>query len=290
MALNPKQIRRRIRSVKNTRQITRAMEMVSAAKLRRTNVLFEASKPYAEKMKQLLARVVSTDLLETHPYFQVRPLRRQLLILFTADKGLCGSFNMNLISRAEKFVNNQNEGVETDLLVVGRKGWDYFRRRKVNAVKSITNLSGRPDAGVAREIAAFAAGGFVDGAYDRVQVISAEYISKIVNRPMETQLLPLAGEALFSEGDSAGDTDYIIEPDPASVFDSLIPRYLQGRMYGTMVETFTCEHSARMVAMSNATANCRDLMDSLTLQMNKARQATITRELLDIVGGAEAIK
>lgn len=291
MAENPKQIRRRIRSIKNTRQITRAMEMVSAAKLRRTSVLFEASKPYTKKMKQLLSRVVNAELLGSHPYFQVRPIRRQLLIAFTADKGLCGSFNTNLISRAEKFLRAQPAGVETDLMIVGRKAWDYFRRRKYNIVKSFMNLSGKPDSDVARQAVAFAAEAFTAGEYDKVVVISAEFINKMVNRPSETVLLPLAGEALMdTDAQPGAEMDYIIEPSPAAVFDKLIPRYLQGRMYGTMVETFTCEHSARMVAMTNATKNCKELIETLTLKMNKARQATITKELLDIVGGAEAIQ
>jgi F-type H+-transporting ATPase subunit gamma len=291
MADNLKDIRRRIRSVKNTRQITRAMEMVSAAKLRRTSVLFEAAKPYSEKMKELLGRVVSAELIESHPYFQVRPVERILLIVFTADKGLCGSFNVNLISKAEQFCAAQPPEVEVDLVLMGRKGWDYFRRRDYNIIDSNTELSGRPDNEIARNIVDQATCGFADGTYDSVSVIYANYVNKMVNRPVEEVLLPLASDVVKSSDGEAPkvEADYIIEPDPASVFDSLIPRFLQGRMYGVMVESFTCEHSARMVAMTNATQNCRELMDALTLKMNKARQASITTELLDIVGGAEAL-
>ncbi|GAB4323334.1 MAG: ATP synthase F1 subunit gamma [Candidatus Sumerlaeia bacterium] len=299
MAENLKQLRRRIRSVRNTRQITRAMEMVSAAKLRRTSVLFEAAQPYSLKMRELLGRVITPELMETHPLFQVRPIRRVLLIVFTADKGLCGAFNANLIARAEKFLAAQPAAVETDLLLIGRKGWDYFRRRRHHIVKSITNLSGRPDSEAARQAAALSAEQFISGVYDRVHVIYAEFVNKMVNRPREDLMLPLAADALGTRSggpapahdDAAGSGgDYIIEPDPATVFDSLIPRYLQGRMYGFMVETFTCEHSARMVAMTNATRNCKELIDSLTLKMNKARQNAITKELLDIVGGAQAVQ
>jgi F-type H+-transporting ATPase subunit gamma len=291
MADNLKDIRRRVRSVRNTRQITRAMEMVSAAKLRRTSVLFEAAKPYSEKMKQLLSRVVSAELLESHPYFQVRPIKRILLVVFTADKGLCGSFNANLISKAEQFCNSQSPDVEVDLFIVGRKAWDYFRRRDYKIVGSCTNLSGRPDNEVARSVVDRAASGFSDGTYDSVSVIYANYINKMTNRPFEEVLLPLASDVVKSEDgeEASSEADYIIEPDAASVFDSLIPRFLQGRMYGVMVETFTCEHSARMVAMTNATQNCKELMDALTLKMNKARQSSITTDLLDIVGGAEAL-
>lgn len=292
MAENVKALRRRLRSIRNTRQITRAMEMVSAAKLRRAQETLMAGRPYAAKLQELLGRLAGTQI--SHPLFEKRDVRRRLLVVITADRGLAGAFNANTIKRAEQFLREPG-APPIDMVCVGRKGYDYFRTRNVNIVFSVTDLGGKLSSERTNSIAERLTELFLDGSYDEVFVLYNAFVSTLVYRPTLEKLLPLDQEALLGGAEAelpAGtrNLEYIMEPSPESVLSTLLPRFVKSKIYIIMAEVFTAEHSARMVAMSGATKNCQELMEKVSLQMNKARQAAITKEILEIVGGAEALK
>lgn len=292
MAENVKALRRRLRSIKNTKQITRAMEMVSAAKLRRAQETLLAGRPYAAKLQELLGRLAGSNI--SHPLFEKRDVRSRLLVIVTADRGLAGSFNAQTIKRAEQFLRDQGQGI-TDVACVGRKGADYFRSR-ANVVYAVTDLAGRLSSERSNEIAEKLTDLFLNRTYDEVYVLYNTFVSTLVYRPTVEKLLPLDQEALLGGGAAVtaapktATLDYIMEPDPATVLSTLLPRFVKSKIYITLAEVLTAEHSARMVAMSAATKNCQELIESVSLAMNKARQAAITKEILEIVGGAEALK
>lgn len=290
MAENVKSLRRRLRSIKNTKQITRAMEMVSAAKLRRSQDLLLAGRPYASKLQELLGRLAGSAT-ASHPFFEKRDVKRRVLVLVTADRGLAGSFNAQLIKRAEQFLKESDKPV--DLVCIGKKGYDHFKTRQWNILFSVTDFSGKLNYERTNEVAERVSNLFLDGQADEIFVLYNAFISMLVYRPTLEQMLPLDPEALLTqaaETTTSGSTgEYLMEPSPDVVFSSLLPRYINSKMYIVMAETFTAEHSARMVAMSAATKNCSELIDKVSLAMNKARQAAITKEILEIVGGAEAL-
>jgi len=286
-------LKRRVRSVKNTMQMTRAMSMVAAAKLRRTQAIRDASRPYAEKLRALLARVAESLSDEfAHPLFTMREEKRILLVVFTGDRGLCGAFNANIIREAEQFLARWGkDGAE--LCCVGRKGRDYFRKRGWNVTKEVVNLRGRVNLDAARDIAAEARARFERAEVDAVYLCYNALVTAMTYRERIEKFLPLDPAAMGlgkDEGAVSRGVEYIFEPSRKEVFEQLLPRYCESRLYETMAEALTAEHSARMISMNNASNNCEDLIDSLTLRMNKARQASITKEILDIVGGAEAVK
>lgn len=285
-----KTLRRRVRSVKNIKQITRAMEMVSAAKLRRAQGTLEAGRPYAAHLEHLLARVASGSALGSHPLFQPREGNRKVLVLFTSDRGLCGSFNANLIKRAEETMKAEPE-TQWRLYCIGKKGRDYFAKRGADIIDTLTGFKAA-DVDAAQQVTDTLLEIYRAGEVDSIWLLFSEYVSTVVQRPTLTRYLHLDPAALGLEDDpdakGHATLDYILEPSPERIFEALLPQYLRSRIYITMAEMFTSEHSARMFAMNNATKNCKELSDQLTLQMNKARQSTITKELLDIVGGAEA--
>ncbi|MCL5270930.1 MAG: ATP synthase F1 subunit gamma [bacterium] len=293
-----KVLRRRVRSVRNIKQITRAMEMVAAAKLRRAQANLMAARPYAAKLQELLGRLSADEHLRQHPLFEEREGPRRILVLFTADRGLAGSFNTNLIKKAEDLLKSQSQ-TQWQLVTVGRKGHDYFRRRSWPIVESVIGLKGAADPIEARRVAESLVKRFLAGECDRVDLLYSRFISTVVYRPTLGQYLPLSAQALIEGRDERAQAgrrtasqpaDYLFEPSVGRVIEMLLPRYLASRIHITMAEMATAEHSARMVAMNNATKNCTELGDQLTLKLNKARQAAITKELLEIVGGAEALK
>lgn len=290
MAENVKSLRRRLRSIKNTKQITRAMEMVSAAKLKRSQDLLLAGRPYASKLQELLGRLAGSAT-ASHPLFEKRDVKKRVLVLVTADRGLAGSFNAQLIKRAEAFLKESS--VNTSLVCVGKKGYDYFKNRPFTIDFTVTDFNGKLVSEKTNEVANQISDLFLSGAADEVFVLYNSFVSTLVYRPTLEQLLPLDSEVMLAnapaEASSAG-VDYILEPSSDSVFSSLLPRYINSKMYIIMAETFTAEHSARMVAMSAATKNCSELSEKVSLAMNKARQSAITTEILEIVGGAEALK
>lgn len=293
MAETPQILRRRVKSIKATRQVTRAMEMVSAAKLRRAQGVLVAGRPYAAGLQELLAGLAGSATVASHPLFENREEKTVTLVIFTADRGLCGSFNSNIIKLAEETMRKRPE-VKWELVCIGKKGRDYFRRRGANIVESIVNLGGRPDLALARKVSDLMLERFTARKTDAVYLIYSAFISMAVYRPTIGKFLCLDAAALAQGGGKAkeksGDLDYILEPSPEKVFDALLPRYLTSRVYITLAEVMTSEHSGRMIAMNSATKNCKELVDSLTLKMNKARQGQITRDLIDIVSGAQAVQ
>lgn len=280
-----KSIRKRIGSVKSTQKITKAMKMVSAAKLRRAQDAATAARPYAEKLTDLLQNVSARLGEVTHPLLQPRPEVKTLhLILVTGDRGLCGGFNTNLIRAAETFLK-EHEGVAVRMTVVGRRGYDYFKRRNTDIVGKHINLFGGPNAALAAELGEQVAREYADGTVDAVYIIYDRFRSALVQIPTVDQLLPLAP----TTGESDASLEYLYEPNAMVLLDRLLRRYINVIVHRAFLETIASEHGARMTAMDSATNNASDMINRLTLEMNRARQATITKELMEIIGGAEAL-
>jgi F-type H+-transporting ATPase subunit gamma len=265
------------------------MNMVSASKLRGSQTRMEQFRPYAAAFKQMLASIASRVEPEAHAFFkQAEKVEKVELVLMTADRGLCGSFNMNLINAAEKFIKQKKaEGIEVVLTAVGRKGRDYFRRRKADIRESYADVWNKFDFSNAQAIARDAVAPFNSGEVQEVYLIYGNFINMAVQRPVLVPMLPIIPEAA-EEG--AVSQEYITEPPAAEFLEYLLPRYINGMVYQGFLENSTSEHAARMTAMDNASSNCKDMITSLTMVYNKARQAAITKELMDIIGGAEALK
>jgi len=291
MAETLKTLRRRVRAISNMQQVTRAMKMVSASKLRRATLTLEAARPYATKLQELLARLAPSAETAHNPLFELREVRRTTLVLFTADRGLCGGFNNNVIRPAEEFLIERPRGTE-ELYCVGKKGYNYFRRKSWPIIGQIIDFSGRMDMERSNELADFLTQRFLQGETDEIFLLYNQFVSTAIQRPTQEKFLRLSRPSLMRNRDVEEDRalEYILEPSPQRVFDLLIPRYLRSKIHLTLAEHFTAEHAARMLAMNNATRNCEEMTEFLTLKLNKARQAAITKELLDIVGGAEALQ
>ncbi len=282
-------LNKRIRSVKNTQQITKAMKMVAAAKLQRQQGKMLAARPYARKLTELMQQLAASAEL-TEPLFEVRPVHKRLFIVMTSDKGLCGSYNMNIIKLAHKAVDESKAaGVETAVYAIGRKGAEYFRKRGYEVFKSHEDFGGDADSSQGKAVGDDAVGAFLDGTFDEVRVIYAAFVSTMTQTPVDKPLLPIAPEAVEDEDEGKAAQDFIWEPGRDELFGVLVPLYLRNRVFMTLSEAFTSEHAARMTSMSAATENAGELIDALTLQRNRERQAAITSELLDIVGGANAL-
>jgi F-type H+-transporting ATPase subunit gamma len=281
-----REIRRRIRSVKNTSQITKAMEMVSAVKMRRAQDLVAASRPYAEKMTELIAGLarLTVDADSVDPLLVQRPINRVGLILVTADRGLCGSLNANAIRAAARAM--VEAGVPVDALAIGRRGRDWLARHGANLIAEVTGLSERPRVLDVLPITRVALDGYRSGQIDQVNIVYNRYLSATRQEVVRRQILPVVPP---SDGD-AGLIDYIMEPSAPEVLSTLLPRYVETEVYQAVLDAVASEHSARMLAMHNATQNAREVVQELTLTYNKARQAGITTEILEIAAGAEALK
>jgi len=282
-------IRRKIGAVKKTQQITKAMNMVSAAKLRGAQQRMEGFRPYAQAFAMMLGNMAGRVEPEIHPFFtQASEVTRVGLVLMTADRGLCGSFNVNLINTAVKFIREKEaQGIEVSLICVGRKGRDFFRRRKREMLAQYVDVWNKFDFSnavtVAREVMSI----FLTGAVQEVHLIHSSFINMAIQRPRLVQLLPIQpGEA----AEAAPSLEYLFEPPMEQFLEYLLPKYINVQVYHGFLENSASEYAARMTAMDNAQSNCKEMITQLTLVMNKARQATITRELMDIVGGAEALK
>lgn len=290
-------IRRRIKSVKNTQQITKAMKMVSAAKLKRAQDRVVAARPFANKMLDVLTDLASrTDDTFHHPLLDARGDHRYLLVLITADKGLAGAFNANLIKAAQAFIREHGDK-NIEMLAVGRKGRDFFRRRDVTIAGEYVGLTGkgRVEFGEAIEIARDITRRFTeDEGLDKVFIIYNEFRSVISQRVVVEQLLPVARVEEQTEEASADPTrqvnfvEYIYEQPPAEIFSRLLPRLIETQVFRALLESVASEQGARMTAMDAASKNAGELISSLTLNMNRIRQASITREIIEIVSGAAA--
>ena len=278
-----KHTRKRIVSVRNTQQITKAMKMVSAAKLRRAQEAAENARPYARRLEELLANVSATVGDATHPFLEPGSDAPAEVIVITSDRGLCGGYNANLIKKAEAFLRSE-EGREATIVTCGRRGDDYFRKHAGPSLRD-RYVNRAFDIELAREVARNAAGRFLSGSVGAVYVVYSQFRSAIAQSPALVRLLPVETATR-----SATDVEYLYEPEPAGLLQLLVARYIETKVYQAMLEATASEHGARMTAMDSAARNASDMIDRLTLQMNRARQATITTELMEIVGGAEALK
>ncbi|MEQ8821775.1 MAG: ATP synthase F1 subunit gamma [Sumerlaeia bacterium] len=291
MAKGVKELRRRIKSIKNTKKITRAMEMVAAAKLRRTQHLMEASKPFMSKIETLLGRLALDPKVADHPLFKVNPKAEKkppLVVLYTSDRGLCGAFNANLIKMASRYLAKNPDAL---MYCIGRKGRDFFKKRIGDRLIGFSvDLGGSVDAHVTEEINRKLLAMWNDGEVSRIDFVSPDFISTSTQRPRVSRFLPLEPQAFgLKEEDAGKPIDYILEPSPEAVFNALLPTYLGTKIYLLVAEGMTSEHASRMLAMNAATKNSNELMNKLTLQMNKARQSAITTEIIEIVAGADAL-
>ncbi|MBN1210595.1 MAG: ATP synthase F1 subunit gamma [Myxococcaceae bacterium] len=302
-------IRKRIRSVKNTRQITKAMKMVSAAKLRKAQDAIIAARPYAQMLDQIIADLAarSADEEMAHPLLVARPVRRAEVVVLTSDRGLAGGFNSNVIRRASRFLYEHRALEKVQFSTVGRKGHDYFRQRGQTIRKDFGGLYQRLSYLSAKGVAEELIASFLNGEVDAVYVVYNEFISAISQRVVLTQMLPLQAfgpasaepvaaptGALATPGAKAGPAstlvDFKYEPSRQEVLDRLVPQAVSIKLYRALLESVASEHGARMSAMENATSNATDMISSLSLTYNRTRQAVITKELMEIVSGAEALK
>jgi F-type H+-transporting ATPase subunit gamma len=280
-------LRRRIRSVRNTQQITKAMKMVSAAKLRRAQDRAIAARPYAATLRKLLANVAAAagagESEAENPMLSVRPERRIQLILVTADKGLAGSFNSNLIKAGQRFVQ-EHAGAEIEFELLGRKGRDFFRKRGAKISGEQIGLLHKVNYGDAAPIAQKMIARFRGGEVDAVYIVFNEFKSIMAPRLTMQRVLPI--ELPKTENP----VDYIYEQPPEQLLDGLLPRYIEITLYQAMLESAAAEHAARMTAMDAATSNAADVIEKLTLRLNRVRQASITKEIIEVVSGAAALE
>lgn len=284
-----KDIKKRITSVKNTRQITKAMKMVSAAKLRRAQSAVVAARPYADKMLDVLSSLALREDAEAHPLLQPRGKFRALVVVLTADRGLCGGFNANVNKGAERFIKNKTDGYEEyDLMIIGRKGNEYLKRRSgMNIVKVYENITGNITYSTASLLGQEIVEGFVSEKYDAVYVVYNAFRSAISQDVTIDKLLPIVPKTV-EEG--AHVAEYIYEPNRAEVLEQILPKHVEVQVFRRLLESVASEFGARMSAMDSASKNASEMIGKLTLQYNRARQAAITKELMEIISGAESIK
>ena len=277
-------IRRRIRSVKSTQKVTRAMKMVSAAKLRRAQDAIFAARPFARKMMEVLNRMASRADPHAHPLLEDRGEGKVLAVVITADKGLCGAFNANIIRTVTRFLAERPER-DVAFSFVGRKGRDFFRRRQVKVRSEHVGVYQALRFDHAREIAADLVQAFTSGEVDRVFVVHNEFKSVIQQPLVVDRLLPIERHMIRPE-ESGSELEYLYEPDPAAIFGEILPKHVEVQVWRALLESVAAEHAARMTAMDAATNNATELIDKLTLHMNKVRQAAITKEIIEVVSGA----
>jgi F-type H+-transporting ATPase subunit gamma len=283
-------LRRRVRAVKNTQQITKAMKMVAASKLRRAQERMTSARPFAAHMQRVLGSLAARVDPSVHPLLDVRTRRpggRTLVIVVTADKGLCGSFNTNVIKGAGAFIAGSTEACSLGL--VGRKGRDFFGRRGFDTLFEQVNIFQKLRYADAQAIAQIAVDVFVSEQVDRVVLVYNEFKSVISQRVVVDQLLPIVRADVEVPGKVVPDIDYLYEPSPEEIFNQLLPRYIDVQVYRALLESNAAFFAAQMTAMDTATKNSADMIASLTLYMNKVRQAAITREIIEVVSGAEAL-
>ena len=291
-----REIRRRIRSVANMSQITRAMEMVSAVKMRRAQQRVTASRPYSDQLRQIMSDLATLqpdpEQLAQFPLLQTRPINRIELIVITPDRGLTGALNTNILRRASRFILEETPltggGGETrapvNVIAVGKKARDYFVKTRQDVTAEFTGIGDDISLDAVRPIVDIAIDDFSSGRVDAVYVVYARFVNTLVQRPEALQILPVEPPPA-----QEGYSDYIFEPTPEQVLNEILPRYVEVQVYQAILEALASEHSARMVAMRSATDNAKEIVQDLTLSLNKARQAQITREVSEIAAGANAL-
>ena len=284
-----KDIKRKVSAVQKTKQITRAMNMVAASKFKSAQVKMENFRPYAGKFMDVLSSVALRVDSSTHPLLAVRDPKKIRVICMTSDRGLCGGFNTNLIKATERFLRDKGkEGKEIGLINVGRKGRDYFRK-KANVLAQKVDALSKFDMTLAVSIADEVITPFIKEEYDELYLIYNQFVNVSVQKPTVVRLFPLPSIGQDAEVDADKRLDYTYEPSDEILLHKLLPMYVHVLVYRALLETSAGENGARMASMDNATSNCEELISTLTLKMNKARQAAITAELMDIVGGTEAL-
>jgi F-type H+-transporting ATPase subunit gamma len=285
---NLKSIKKRIVSVKNTRQITKAMKMVSAAKLRRAQENVVAARPYAKKLGEVLQRLARSWEEDSHPLLEKRVSEKALIILVTSDRGLCGGFNANISKAAERYIKERKDDfTEMSLLTIGRKGYEFLKNRQTirkNYTGVLSNLNYQTAAMLAQEVV----DGYLAGDYDEVFLIYNAFRSVMSQDITLQQILPITPPESAAEEEIA--QEYIYEPSKAKLLAELLPKYIEVTMFKAMLESIASEHGARMTAMDSASKNATEMIGKLTLVYNRARQAAITTELMEIISGAESIK
>jgi len=279
---NAQDIRRRIKSVKSIEQITKAMKMVAAARLRKAQEKAAASRPYTEKIREVLASVAGGSPDTAHPLLEVREVKRVAYLILSADKGLAGAYSSNVIKEVLPNVVGKDN---VSLITVGRKARDYFKRRGFSIAEEYTGFSEKPTYQHAVTIARMLAAEFSAGNYDEIHLVYTKFYSALTQKPTSVQLLPMEEATAATEHQ-----EYIFEPSAEEVLKFLLPQYLESIIYGALLQSAASELGARMTAMGAATENAEELIAKLVLNYNKIRQATITREISEIVGGAEALK
>ena len=275
-------IRRRIRSVRNMQQITKAMKMVSAAKLRKAQLKLNAARPYASQLQGVLERLSQVQVDEVHPLLKKRPVQKVVYVLITSDRGLCGGYNANLIRKVSGMITEAQQ--EVKLVTVGRKGRDFFRRGKVEFLAEYTGFGDEPSYNQAKEVAQEVIRLYEEGEADEVYLLYTEFVTAMTQRPTQIKLLPV------EQPEGKQGRQYIFEPSAEEILNSLLPKYVETQIYRTILEGKASEQGARMTAMSSATDNAKDMIDRLSLAMNRARQAAITTEISEIVSGAAALQ
>jgi len=284
-----KDIKRKITAVQKTRQITRAMNMVAASKFKAAQTRMENFRPYAAKFMEVLNSLALRVDAENHPLLAVREPKRIRVLCMTSDRGLCGGFNTNLIKATERFIKEKlHEGREVSLIPIGRKGRDFFRK-KAKVMNTRTDVFSRFDMSLAVEISGDVIPPFIGEEYDELYIIYNEFVNVAVHRPTVVRILPLPSVGREEEVKPEKGLDYIYEPSAEALLEKLLPLYVHILIFRALVETSAGENGARMAAMDNATRNCEELIQSMTLKYNKVRQSAITAELMDIVGGTEAL-
>jgi F-type H+-transporting ATPase subunit gamma len=287
-----REIRQRISGVKSTQKITKAMKMVAASKLRRATEAIVAARPYARKMQELLSHLSGQVDVTKYPQFEVREVKSVALIIVTADRGLCGAFNSNIIKAAVNHINTKyaemNKAGKVKLICVGKKSFDFFSKRDYVVVSKHIGIFSHLNFNTAKTIVSEVVNGFVKGDYDKVEIISNEFKNAVQQKLTIGQFLPVVQVSSGDKNSQA--TDYIYEPTSDEIVSALVPKHLNFQVWRVLLDSNAAEHGARMSAMENASTNARDLIKVLQLNYNKARQAAITKELLEIVAGAEALK
>ncbi len=291
-----KDIKLKIAGVKKTEQITKAMNMVAAAKLRGAQARMEDFRPYAEKFAAVMKELAGTANPDAFPLMAKREVKKVLVVLITSDRGLCGAFNANLINAANKFLRERiSQGQSAALYCVGRKGESFFRKSDYEVVGKLVDIMANVQMFNARQIGQEVIHLFLEEEVDEVQLLYGRFINVVTQRPTFERLLPITASLGEEEEEEVEEEKgvkaaYIYEPDPEAILNTLMPMYVNVQILHGMLETAASEQAARMTAMDNATKACSDMIHNLTLAFNKARQAAITKELMDIVGGAEALK
>ncbi len=284
-----KEIRSKIASVKNMQKITSAMEKVAASKIRKAQRQMEASRPYAERIRRVIGHLAHANPDYKHPFLTEREIKRVGYIVISTDRGLCGGLNANLFKAViGEIATRQDNNIEVDLALVGAKAVAFFRRMGGSVVGTASHLGDKPSINDLIGSIKIMLDGYSDGKIDRLYVVHNEFINSMTQTPVVVQLLPANGVGK-DDDDLQAHWDYIYEPDAGELLDDVLMRYIESQVYRGAVENFACEMAAKMMAMKSATDNAGDIIDGLQLKYNKARQAAITQEISEIVGGAAAV-